>query len=92
MKTTRNPTRIPPIPWKTDFVPQQARLLPPTMINIVINIPSNLKKLFLARHTRVKYLAFGTINNHDEESTTNSMTPASAVTPVTSQPAPQLTS
>jgi hypothetical protein len=43
----------PNIPWKIDFVPRQACLLPPMMFDIVTNIPSDPKKLFLALRTRV---------------------------------------
>jgi hypothetical protein len=61
----------PTIPWKTDFVPRQACLLPPTMFDIVTDIPSDPKKLFLALRTRVKSLAFGTRNNHEDSSSSN---------------------
>jgi hypothetical protein len=41
------------------------------MLDIVIDIPSNPKKLFLAIRTRVESLAFGTRNNHDGNSGSN---------------------
>jgi hypothetical protein len=58
----------PTIPWKTDFVPRQACLLPPTMLDIVTDIPNDPKKLFLALRTRVESLAFGSRNNQDDDS------------------------
>jgi hypothetical protein len=61
----------PTIPWKTDFVPRQACLLPPTMFDIVTDIPSDPKKLFLALRTRVESLAFGTRNNHEDNSSSD---------------------
>jgi hypothetical protein len=42
------------------------------MIDIIINsIQSNPKKLFLALHTRVKSLAFGTRNSNEDDSSTD---------------------
>jgi hypothetical protein len=61
----------PTISWKTDFVPRQACLLPPTMFDIVTDIPSNQKKLFLALRTRVESLAFGSRNNHEDDSSSD---------------------
>jgi hypothetical protein len=63
-ESKQDPTTI---PWKSDFTPRQACLLPPTMFDIVVDIPTDPMKLFLALRTRVESLTFGTKNNHDDD-------------------------
>ncbi len=60
------------IPWIDNFMPRQACLLPPTMLDIAVEIPSDPKKLFLALCSRVESLTFPTKNNHDNDSSTDS--------------------
>ena len=65
-ESKQDPTTI---PWKADFVPRQACLLPPTMFDIVVDMPTtNPKQPFLALRTRVESLTFGTKNNHEDDS------------------------
>jgi hypothetical protein len=63
-ESKQDPTTI---PWKSDFTPRQACLRPPTMFDIVVDIPTDPMKLFLALRTRVESLTFGTKNNHDDD-------------------------
>ena len=76
-ESKQDPTSI---PWIVDFMPRQACLLPPTMLDIAVDIPSDLKKLFLALRTRVESLAFPTKNNHGDDSSTDSDTSSDETT------------
>jgi hypothetical protein len=68
----------PSFPWKTDFVPRRACLLPPTMIDIVVDIPTGPKKPFVALRASANSLAFGADDKDDSSTSSDQSTNLSA--------------